>query len=147
MNRNIIANLIDTIIKDNRAATWSDSEIIDKLIDCGLEEKDFVEYGFEDFVEDYFNNDDNDFLQDLIDEECIEETINIWLDMLLEATGKTTTDELTVEEVRAEIEEVQGTISNERMWALAEDIHYENIEQLAAYLKVLEEMLNDKEAS
>ena len=97
--------------------------------------------------EERIDEDDNDFLQDLIDEADIEATIEIWLGALLKATGKTTTDELTVEEIRAEIEEVQGTISNERVWALSDDIHYENIEQLSAYLKVLEEMLNDKEIS
>ena len=48
-------------------------------------------------------------------------------------------------EIKAEIDEVKGTISNEKLWALADDIHYENIAVLEEYLEVLEEMLNNKE--
>ena len=56
MDENVIYNLINTIISDNEAAYWSDSEIIEKLIKCGLTEQDFVKYGFGDFVEDYFKS-------------------------------------------------------------------------------------------
>jgi hypothetical protein len=73
------------------------------------------------------------------------ETVQIWLDDLLETTGKATLEELTAEEIRAEIEEVQGTISNERLWAHADSIHEENIIVLLEYLDVLNEMLADKE--
>ena len=145
MDSNVIANLIDTIIKDNRAATWNDSEIIEKLLNCGLKEQDFIQYGFEDFVANYFNDDDNDFLQDLMDEDAMEETINIWLDMLLEATGKTNTDELTAEEISAEIEEVQGTIENEEILLGVSEFAEGNIADLKAYLEVLNEMLKNKE--
>ena len=74
------------------------------------------------------------------------ETIQIWLDALLESTGKATLEELTTEEIRAEIEDVEGTISNERLWAHADSIHEENIVVLLEYLEVLNEMLVDKEA-
>lgn len=74
------------------------------------------------------------------------ETINIWLKDLLETTNKTTLEELTTEEIRAEIEEVEGTISNERLWAHVNSIHEENIAILMEYLKVLNEMLTNKEA-
>lgn len=74
------------------------------------------------------------------------ETVKIWLDDFLETTGKATLKELTAEEIRAEIEEVEGTISNERLWAHADSIHEENIIVLLEYLEVLNEMLADKEA-
>lgn len=90
-------------------------------------------------------DDDNDFLQGLIDEDCIEETINIWLDNLLEATGKSNLEELTAEEIRAEIEEIKGTIRNEEallgVWEYAEG----NLEQMFKYLERLDEMLKHKE--
>ena len=73
------------------------------------------------------------------------ETIQIWLDDLLESTGKTTIEELTTDEIRAEIESVEGTISNERLWAHVNSIHEVNIIGLLEYLDVLNEMLADKE--
>ena len=73
------------------------------------------------------------------------ETIQIWLNNLLETTGKATLKELTAEEIRAEIKEVEGTISNERLWAHANSIHEENIAVLLEYLNVLNEMLANKE--
>lgn len=146
MDSNVITNLINTIINDNRAATWNDSEIIEKLIDCGLEKQDFIQYGFEDFVEDYFNDDDdNDFLQDLIDEACAEEMIGYWLEQLLEATGKSSLDELTAKEIRVEIDDIKGTISNEEIVLGISEFAEENIKQYEAYLERLEEMLNNKE--
>ena len=73
------------------------------------------------------------------------ETVKIWLDYLLEETGKATPEELTAEEIRAEIKEVEGTISNERLWARTDGIHEENIAILLEYIDVLNEMLADKE--
>ena len=67
-------------------------------------------------------------------------TINFWLDNLLESTNKATLEELTEEEIRAEIEEVEGTISNERLWAHADSIHEENVVVLMEYLEVLNEL-------
>ena len=66
------------------------------------------------------------------------ETVKIWLDDLLKSTGKSTTEQLTREEILAEIEEIRGTISNERLWARADPIHEENIVVLIEYLIVLE---------
>ena len=149
MDNNVIANLIDTIINDNRAATWSDSEIIEKLIKCGLEEKDFIHYGFEDFVEDYFciddEDDDNDFLQDLIDDAETEEMIGYWLEELVSSFGKNSVDELTAEEISIEIDDIKGTISNESIVLGISEFAEQNIKQYEAYLKVLEEMLKNKE--
>ena len=79
------------------------------------------------------------------------ETVQIWLDDLLETTGKVTLEELTADEIRAEIEEVEGTISNERLWELGYDgeeplnPHTDNIMILMEYLDVLNGMLADKE--
>ena len=57
-NYKLIAQLIRTIIDDKRDADWSDEEIINELIDCGLTREDFIECDLEWFVEDYFENDD-----------------------------------------------------------------------------------------
>ena len=65
------------------------------------------------------------------------ETVKIWLEEL---------NNPTKEEIKTEIEEVKGTISNERLWELGYDgqepnPHTENIMVLMEYLEVLEEML------
>lgn len=91
--------------------------------------------------------DDNDFLQDLIDDDCIEETITIWLDNLIEATGKSSIEELTAEEIRAEIEEMKGTIRNEECLLGVYEFAEENLKQMFKYLERLEEMLNNKEVT
>lgn len=70
------------------------------------------------------------------------ETVKIWLEELGNPTA---------EEIKAEIEEVKGAISNEYLWELGYDgeepfnPHTENIEVLKEYLEVLEEMLKNKE--
>ena len=80
------------------------------------------------------------------------ETVQIWLDDLVERTGCDTVDQLTREEILAEVEEVRGTISNERIWELGYDgeepinPHTENIIVLVEYLEVLDDMLKNKEA-
>lgn len=95
--------------------------------------------------EDEEYDDDNDFLQGLIDDDCIEETIKIWLDQLLEATGKANIEELTAEEIRAEIEEMNGTIRNEEIVLGISEFAEDNIRQMVKYIERLEEMLNSKE--
>ena len=60
MDEVVIINLINTVIRHGQASTWCNSEIIEQLIDCGLTEKDFIKYGFGDFVADYFKNPDED---------------------------------------------------------------------------------------
>lgn len=79
------------------------------------------------------------------------ETVQIWIDDLVERTGCDTIEQLTQEEILAEVEEVRGTISNERIWELGYDgeepinPHTENIMVLIEYLEVLDEMLKNKE--
>ena len=68
------------------------------------------------------------------------ETVKIWLDMLLENKGKMLIEELTVEEIKAEIEETKGSIDN---FELLGDKHA--IIDCEEYLEVLEEMLEGKE--
>ena len=65
-----------------------------------------------------------------------DETIQIWLDTLLETTGKSSLEELTPEEIKAEIEEVQGTIANETVFG-----NHKNIAVLEEYLDELNELL------
>ena len=67
------------------------------------------------------------------------ETVKIWLEEL---------GNPTVEEIKTEIEEVRGTISNEHLCELGYDgnehmnPHTENIMVLMEYIEVLEEMLD-----
>ena len=68
------------------------------------------------------------------------ETVQIWLDDLLEMTGKATLAELTADELSAEVEEVKGTIENEKIWG-----NEHNIIDLEEYLCVLNKMLAGKE--
>ena len=63
------------------------------------------------------------------------ETIIIWLEDLDDS----------IDNIKAEIKEVKDTIENEKIWALSDDIHYENIEVLEEYLEVLTEILEEKE--
>lgn len=69
------------------------------------------------------------------------ELINSWTDKLLKRTNKSSLETLSSEELLAEIKEVKGTISNERLWAHADSIHEENIHNLSEYLGMLEECL------
>ena len=70
------------------------------------------------------------------------ETVKIWIENL---------ENPTVEEIKKEIEEVKGTISNEHLWELGYDgmeplnPHTENIIVLEEYLEVLENLLEEKE--
>ena len=68
------------------------------------------------------------------------ETVKIWLDALLETTNKMLLEELTVEEIKAEIEETKGTIRNHEIWG---DRH--TIIDCEDYIEVLEELLKNKE--
>ena len=68
------------------------------------------------------------------------ETIKIWLDNLLEDKNKMYIEELTVEEIKTEIEETKGSINN---FELLGDRHA--VIDCEEYLEVLEDMLNDKE--
>lgn len=92
-----------------------------------------------------FEDDADDFLQDLADEAAMEETIEIWIDSLLEATGKSNINELTTAEIRSEMEEVLGSIRNEEVLLGISEYAEDNIRQMVKYYEVLREMLNNKE--
>lgn len=68
------------------------------------------------------------------------ETILIWLDQLLEDKNKMFVEELTIEEIKAEIEENKGSIENFKIWG---DRHA--IIDCEEYIEVLEEMLRERE--
>ena len=70
----VIHKLLDIIIDDKRDADWSDNAIIEELINCGLTKEDFVKYGFERFVEDYFE--DDEYAEDLPREFDFKSNIN-----------------------------------------------------------------------
>lgn len=95
--------------------------------------------------EEYTDEDDNDFLQDLMDDAETEEMIECWLEQLLETTGKSSVDELIVEEIRIEIDDIKGTIQNEEIVLGISEFAEKNIAQYKAYLEVLEDMLNNRE--
>ena len=68
------------------------------------------------------------------------ETVQIWIEKLGNPTK---------EEIKVEIEEVKGAISNEHLWELGYDgnepmnPHTENIMALTEYLEVLESKLEE----
>ena len=64
------------------------------------------------------------------------ETVLIWLDQLLESKNKMFVEELTAEEIKAEIEETKGSIDNFRAWG---DRHA--IVDCEEYIEVLEELI------
>ena len=66
------------------------------------------------------------------------ETVKIWLDSLLEDKSKMFVEELTVEEIKAEIEETKGSIDNFKMWG---DRHA--IIDCEEYIEVLAELLEE----
>ena len=66
------------------------------------------------------------------------ETLMFWLDDLLESKNKMLVEELTVDEIKAEIEETKGSIENFRMWG---DKHA--IIDCEGYIEILEEMLEE----
>ena len=107
------------------------------------------EYEFEDDEEEYddgedINNDSYDtFLEDIAFEAACEETVQIWIDDLLERHGKSSVDELTADELKAEIEETEGEIDNQSIWALADNMFSDNIINLKAYKTELTAILNN----
>ena len=67
------------------------------------------------------------------------EILMTWLDNLLESKNKMCIEELTVEEIKTEIEETQGSIDNFRAWG---DKHA--IIDCEEYIEFLTEILEEK---
>ena len=145
MNNNIAYEDVIATLKD--VGTDAPADVLaSELLGISLDKLyEIINKDDDDLDEDY--DDDNDFLQDLMDEAVTEENIEIWLDQLLESTGKSNVDELTAEEIRAEIDDIKGTIRNEEIVLGISEFAEENIKQFEVYLEVLEEMLNNKEES
>lgn len=68
------------------------------------------------------------------------ETVKIWLDAWLDDKNKMLVEELTTEEIKAEIEEVKGSME---FFDIVGDKH--SVLDCEEYLETLEEMLNNKE--
>ena len=49
-------NLIEAMINYGEDNFWTDNDIIESLIDCGITEEDFKDCGYGDFVKEYFEN-------------------------------------------------------------------------------------------
>ena len=75
------------------------------------------------------------------------EIVKDWIDLLARKQNKTNTNELTINEIKDEIEEVKYTLRNEYLWALGSSngYHEENINNLEEYLEVLYALLVEKE--
>lgn len=81
---------------------------------------------------------EDSFLENLAQEGLIQETVNNWLDNLLESVGKSSVDDLTCAEILEEIEDVKGSIENEKITlGFPGSFAEENIESLSAYLEEL----------
>ena len=78
------------------------------------------------------------------------ETVKIWLEDFLESKGVASLELCPREDVEKEIEEIKGSLSNERLWEKGYDgdesfnPHTESIMTLEEYLKLLEEHIADK---
>jgi anion-transporting ArsA/GET3 family ATPase len=99
----------------------------------------------EEMLDEIEEDDDNDFLQDLVNDDITQEFIETWKEQLLEATGKASIKDLTIEEIKAEIADVKGTIDNETILIGVTEFAEQNIEHYQAWLEILEEMLKNKE--
>ena len=73
-----------------------------------------------------------------------EEMIKYWMVTLLLKHDKKLIINLTIDEINEEIEEIKGTISNERLWSHADPIHLGNISTLCRYLDILDELLKER---
>lgn len=81
--------------------------------------------------------DDNIFL-----ENEIEYTIEIWIHELMEKHDVSDEEDLTLEQLKTELEDIKGTIANEMLWDVEN-----NVEIYTAYKEYLEELIEDKEES
>ena len=91
------------------------------------------------------DNEDDDFLSNLMEEAATDEFVRSWIGELLERLDKDSLDEVTIEELRDEIEEMRGTISNESILIGVSEFAEENIEHFEAYIEYLEELIEEKE--
>ena len=110
-------------------ATFLFEEMVDRLYEM-LEEPD---------------DEDDDFLSDLANEAVIDEMCSSWIGQLLERLDKDSIEDLTIEDLRDEIEEIHGTIENESILIGVSEFAEENIKQFKAYIEYLEALIEEKE--
>jgi len=53
----VTKELIEAMVNYAQCASWTDNDVIEALIDCGITEEDFKHCGYGDFVKEYFNDD------------------------------------------------------------------------------------------
>ena len=58
-NLHIVKNLIEAMCNYALEFSWTDSETIDMLIECGIEKQDFIDCGYGDFIKEYFEEDED----------------------------------------------------------------------------------------
>jgi hypothetical protein len=93
----------------------------------------------------YCEDEDDDFLSDLANEAVIDEMCSSWIGQLLERLDKDSIEDLTIEDLRDEIEEMHGTIENESILIGVSGYAEENIEHFEAYIEYLEALIEEKE--
>lgn len=58
--KNAIKNLIEAMCNYALEYSWTDTDAIDTLVECGIEEQDFIDCGYAECVEEYFKDDEKD---------------------------------------------------------------------------------------
>ena len=91
------------------------------------------------------DDEDDDFLSNLMEEAATDEFVRGWIGELLERLDKDNLDELTIEDLRDEIEEMHGTIKNESILIGVSEFAEENIKYFEAYIEYLEALIEEKE--
>ena len=70
----------------------------------------------------------------------VDETIEIWVDDMLEFYGVDSEEDLTIEQLKSEISDEEDTLKDERMWNIGN-----NVEVHETYLAYLQELLSKKQ--
>ena len=58
--KNTIKNLIEAMCNYGLEYSFTDNEVIEALIECGIEKQDFIDCGYENFVSEYFQDDEDE---------------------------------------------------------------------------------------
>ena len=119
----------------------SGSDLVDTLHAIGFTDEEIKTEGFG--VDE--DDEDDDFLSDLADEAAIDEMCRSWIGELLERLDKDSIEDLTIKDLRDEIEEMHGTIENESILIGVSGYAKENIKQFKAYIEYLEALIEEKE--
>ena len=77
-NLKVVENLIKAMIEYALENSWSDSDVIDTLVGCGITEQDFIRCGYGDFVKEYFKNEQQKKGHDFVKK--FKKYLETWLD-------------------------------------------------------------------